>query len=107
MATMPPFKPAPMRWVGHLADDEWGVVAMGAETCFAHVTCSAEPGPARSPPMQPPAATPRRSGALNPERDTPMSRRLQNSFLLVLLHAPWVVLPAMPLTALAMWAFDW
>lgn len=34
-----------------------------------------------------------------------MLLRIQNILLLILLHAPWVLLPAMPLAALAMWAF--
>ncbi len=106
MAIMPPSKPAPVRRADHLADGECGVVAAGAETCFAHVIRGAGPGPAGSPPVQLPAATPRHPGALNPERNTPMSRCIQNSLLLALLYAPWVVLPAMPLTALVMWGLS-
>ena len=96
------YKPAPTRRAGHLSDGERGVVAADAGTYFAHVTRGAEPEPAGSPRVQLPAATPRHPGALNPERNTPMSRCIQNSLVLALLHAPWVVLPAMPLTALAM-----
>ena len=34
-----------------------------------------------------------------------MLLRIQNILLLMLLHAPWALLPAMPLVAMAMWAF--
>lgn len=36
-----------------------------------------------------------------------MLRRVQSSLLLTLFYAPWILLPAMPLTAFAMWAFGW
>jgi len=66
MAIMPPSKPAPVRRADHLADGECGVVAAGAETCFAHVIRGAGPGPAGSPPVQLPAATPRHPGSEGP-----------------------------------------